>query len=238
MAGEGEQPTGPSGDNPLRKLYDSLGGHRLESPFVETPEFRQGFEDYHLLLRYRENIGPVGGRNPKGKYPNNDLHPGEHYTKGIKLRNYREATMHVPADTPLDYATSVSGFIPYVSDLLNQGKSIRLGINTLYHRKQQLGESPRTVSKSSPELNVLLATKEDLEGIRKHMIGFGKAALDEGDIKVALLSFQAAGALDDKQVAKVVEEVVRDGGKDMKEEFRKTTQVIQDGRTYSNQSSK
>lgn len=71
MAGEGEQPTSPSGDNPLKNLYDSLGGSKTESPFTDNPDFRQGFEDYHLLLKNREDIGPVGGHHPKKHWPNN-----------------------------------------------------------------------------------------------------------------------------------------------------------------------
>lgn len=216
--------------NPLKNLYESLGGSKVESVFTSTPEFKQGFDDYHLLLKHREDIGSTGGKNPKKTWPNNDLHPGQYYTQGINLRNRGEVTMRVPGDNTEEYATSVGEFVPAVSDLLKQGKSIRFGITALSNKFLK-HQSPWNVSTLSPEHKRKFVTEEDLAETRRHMIGFGKAALDEGDVKVALLSFEAAGILDNPQVTKAVEEIVRDGGTEVKEAFRKTMQVIEEKRS-------
>ena len=230
MAGEEDQPDNPKNppENPLKSLYDSLGGNRQESPFADTPDFRRGFEDYHLLLRYREDIGPLGGRNPKKHWPNNDLHSGEYYTKGFIVSD-RPMDMKVPADTPEEYARQAGDFYLKLKEYIEEGKPVTFGhrLTSVLWRKSL---TPR-----GPEERVLFDEKE-LESIRKHMIGFGKAALDEGDIEVALLSFESVGALEDSQVMKAVEEIVRDGGKDMKEDFRKTMQAIEERKAQRSQS--
>lgn len=62
---------------------------------------------------------------------------------------------------------------------------------------------------------------EGLDEVRANLVGFGKAAFNNGDYYHAILAFDTARILDNPHVEQIVKEYITDAGKDAKEEVIK-----------------
>lgn len=153
-------------------------------PFSDFPQFKEGANEYHSLVAHH---GSVNSRT------------GEEFTKGLSVCSGQKH-IWVLAKEPEEYSTNVRKLLEIVEPILNQGKVIRADFNLpiiLAH-----SELINDLIQSSPGINTLNLT--DLTSIRIQMMGFGKAALDAGDLRTAILAFDTAKALKNPQIRSAV----------------------------------
>lgn len=166
--------------DPIEAAQPSQPTEVSKFPHEKTPPFTRGQIDYDMITF---NSGSV---NPQ---------TGERHTQGIEF--FPGKRLWIGGKTPEDYAKAARQLNKSLRGVFERNPQAELpfvdNLPRLVNQPDKLDELSRKSTPTSLSLS-------DLSKIGIHMTGFGKAALDKGDLRTAIIAFDTAGALKNPQI--------------------------------------
>lgn len=182
-------------------------------PFSSTPEFRQGTADFNGLNQHHKII---------------DTQTGKRFVQGLRLSD--TVSVPVPGDFPPtmpDYfARDVLSYIGYIRPVLEEGKTLALIRGGMFDvwKKENLIKLTQATPKGVERFSI-----ENMVRPAAYMTGFGKAALDAGDFRAAILALHgAAKGRNNPQIRGLVEQHLTHATPRQKEEYVKALKEVED----------